>query len=228
MERSIQLSSGRAVLDADLRLVDDALGLVVFAHGSGSSRKSVRNLSVARALGAQRLSTALLDLLTADEAEVDAIDSRFRFDIPHLARRLGDATDELLSHPALRHLPFGYFGASTGAAAALMAAADRPDVIGAIVSRGGRPDLASHALAMVRAPTLLIVGGADTAVLRLNQTALDQLQHAELAIVAGATHLFEEPGALDHVGNLAGEWLSRHLANANRRAGGAPSTRRAR
>ena len=207
------------MLEADLRLVDDALGVVLFAHGSGSSRKSTRNRRVARALGEQGLSTVLLDLLSVEEAEVDAIDSRFRFDIPLLARRLGDATDEAVRHPALRHLPVGYFGASTGAAAALIAAAERPSIVRAVVSRGGRPDLARAALAAVQAPTLLIVGGADTAVLRLNQSALAELQHAQLAIVAGATHLFEEPGALEQVESLAADWFVKHLARTAARAG---------
>jgi putative phosphoribosyl transferase len=219
MERTMTIFRGGARLEADVHLVEGALGLVMFAHGSGSSRKSVRNRRVARALWRQGLATVLLDLLTGDEGAMDAIDARYRFDIPLLARRLGDATDELRRRRELRHLPLGYFGASTGAAAALIAAAERPDVIRAVVSRGGRPDLARDALAEVQAPTLLIVGGADTTVLRLNQAARAQMQRAELAIVPGATHLFEEPGALTQVENLAGSWFLQHLAAATSPAG---------
>jgi pimeloyl-ACP methyl ester carboxylesterase len=218
----MSISSGGVLLEATLRLVDDAVGLVVFAHGSGSSRKSPRNSRVARALEQHGLNTLLLDLLSTDEGDVDAIIECFRFDIPLLARRLGEATDELRQHEALRHLPFGYFGASTGAAAALIAAADRPKVIRAVVCRGGRPDLARDALAAVRARTLLIVGGADTAVMHLNQAALRELHGAELAVVPGATHLFEEPGALEQVESLAASWFLKHLpAAASSSVGGA-------
>ena len=227
MERTISINSGGVLLEADLRLVEDARALVVFAHGSGSSRKSTRNRRVARALGDHGIATLLLDLLTAGESEVDAIDARYRFDIPLLARRLGDATDEIPRNAALRHLPIGYFGASTGAAAALIAAAERPEVVRAIVSRGGRPDLARDALAAVRAPTLLIVGGADTAVLRLNQAALAQMSpRAELAIVDGATHLFEEPGALQQVERLAADWFMTHAAGARPAGDGTVEGRR--
>jgi putative phosphoribosyl transferase len=224
MEQTLSIPTGGVLLEADLHLVDDARGLVVFAHGSGSSRKSARNRHVARALEQQGLATVLLDLLTADEAGADAIDACFRFDISLLARRLGDATDELDRQKAIGHLPIGYFGASTGAAAALIAAAERPNVVRAVVSRGGRPDLARDALAGVRARTLLIVGSADTTVLRLNQAALAQMQgRAELALVSGATHLFEEPGALDAVASLAANWFVKYLKGAARPAGdGAP------
>lgn len=208
----MSISSADVSLEANLRLVDDALGLVVFAHGSGSSRHSPRNRRVARALERHGLGTLLLDLLSNDESEVDAVFECFRFDIPLLARRLGAATDELSQHEALRHLPVGYFGASTGAAAALVAAADRPNVIRAVVSRGGRPDLAGDSLAAVGAPTLLIVGGADTTVMHLNQAALAEMQRAELAVVPGASHLFEEPGALEQVERLAANWFLKHLA----------------
>jgi putative phosphoribosyl transferase len=225
MERTLSIPTGGIALQGDLRLVDDARGLVVFAHGSGSSRKSARNRHVARALEHHGLATLLLDLLTADEADADAIDASLRFDIPLLARRLGHATDELVRQKGLGHLPIGYFGASTGAAAALIAAAERPNVIRAVVSRGGRPDLAREALALVRTPTLLIVGSADTTVLRLNQAALAQMQpRAGLAIVAGATHLFEEPGALDEVASLAARWFVKYLTGAALPAGDGPRT----
>jgi putative phosphoribosyl transferase len=210
----MSISTDGVLLEATLRLVDDAVGLVVFAHGSGSSRKSPRNGRVARALEQHGLNTLLLDLLSTDEGDVDAIIECFRFDIPLLARRLGEATDELRQHEAVRHLPIGYFGASTGAAAALIAAAARPKVIRAVVCRGGRPDLARDALAAVRAPTLLIVGGADTAVMHLNQAALSEMHGAELAVVPGATHLFEEPGALEQVESLAASWFLKHLPAA--------------
>lgn len=208
------IRTGGTLLEADVNLVDDALGLVAFAHGSGSSRKSPRNQQVARALARRGLATLLLDLLTPDESALDAIDAGYRFDIPLLARRLGDATDEMLRHAALRHLPVGYFGASTGAAAALRAAAERPGRVRAIVSRGGRPDLAGDALAAVHAPTLLIVGGADGVVLRLNQIARARMPRAELTVIPGASHLFEEPGALERVERLAADWFLMHLAPA--------------
>jgi putative phosphoribosyl transferase len=208
-----------------LRLVDDAVGLVVFAHGSGSSLESPRNRRVAQALEHHGLATLLLDLLSDDEGDVDAVTWCFRFNIPLLAHRLGEATDELSEHAALRHLPIGYFGASTGAAAALIAAAERPEVVRAIVSRGGRPDLARDALAAVRAPTLFVVGGADTTVLRLNQGALAQMRsRAELSIVLGATHLFEEPGALEQVESLATNWFLKHLPGPSSAVGDAGQT----
>ena len=220
----MSISTGGVLLKADLRLGDDARGLVVFAHGSGSSRKS-RNRYVARALGQRGLATVLLDLLTADEADTDAIDARFRFDIPFLARRLGQATDELARQKALRHLPIGYFGASTGAAAALIAAAERPSVVRGVVARGGRPDLAGDALAAVQAPTLLIVGSADATVLQLNRAALARMRaRAALALVPGASHLFEEPGALDEVARLAASWFVEHLAAVARPAGSGAQT----
>jgi putative phosphoribosyl transferase len=225
MERTLSISSAGALLEADLHLVDDAVGLVIFAHGSGSSRKSPRNRLVARALEHRGLATLLLDLLSTEEGDVDAITWCFRFNIPLLAGRLGDATDELSQHEALRHLPIGYFGASTGASAALIAAAERPNVVRAVVSRGGRPDLARDTLAAVRAPTLLIVGGADTSVLRLNQAALAQMRaRAELSIVPGATHLFEEPGALEQVESLATNWFLKHLATPSSAAADARRT----
>lgn len=212
IEQSVSIPAGGVNLDADLRVIDDARGLVLFAHGSGSSRHSARNRHVARALENRGLGTLLLDLLTPEEEEADAVDAHLRFDIALLSRRLGDATDWVRQQKPLRRLPIGYFGASTGAAAALIAAAERPDVVRAVVSRGGRPDLARAVLAQVQAPTLLIVGGNDTDVLRLNQAALARLGAvADLTIVLGATHLFEEPGALDEVAEFAGEWFVKYL-----------------
>lgn len=216
-EASLIVPAGDVELHGDLAVPDGAGGLVVFAHGSGSSRLSARNRFVAQALQARGLATLLFDLLTAEEERRDAIDAHLRFDIPLLAERLGLVTDQLRRYDPVRHLPLAYFGASTGAAAALIAAADRPDTIRAVVSRGGRPDLAGSALARVRAPTLLIVGGADTTVLELNEDALARIDAPKrLAVVPGATHLFEEPGALQQVARLAGDWLAQHLHVAGR------------
>lgn len=212
IEQSVSIQAGGANLDADLRVIDDARGLVLFAHGSGSSRHSVRNRHVARVLENRGLATLLLDLLTVDEEDADAVDAHLRFDIGLLSRRLGAATDWVIQQKPLTKLPIGYFGASTGAAAALIAAAERPDIVRAVVSRGGRPDLARAVFAQVRAPTLLIVGGNDTDVLRLNQGALTRMGVlAKLVVVPGATHLFEEPGALDQVAQSAAEWFVKHL-----------------
>jgi pimeloyl-ACP methyl ester carboxylesterase len=189
---------------------------VLFAHGSGSSRHSPRNRYVARVLNKARLATLLIDLLTVHEEVVDARTADFRFDIDLLTERLVDATDWLTQFPDTKGLPIGYFGASTGAAAALAAAAVRPDAVGAIVSRGGRPDLADDmALVRVRAPTLLIVGEEDGQVVGLNRQAFAQLRcEKQLMIVPGASHLFEEPGALDEVARLARNWFQRHLIPA--------------
>jgi dienelactone hydrolase len=185
---------------------------VVFAHGSGSGRQSPRNRQVADVLNDLELATLLIDLLSEEEERVDRVTAEFRFDIGRLAERLLAATDWLASQDDVRALPVGYFGASTGAAAALIAAAERPDT-GAVVSRGGRPDLAGPALRTVRAPTLLIVGGADPQVLVLNEQALEEIAAREkvLEVIPGATHLFEEPGALDEVARLAREWFAQHL-----------------
>lgn len=210
--RAVKIPAQQARLQGDLVIPGDARGIVAFAHGSGSSRHSPRNRYVAEVLRQAGLATLLMDLLTADEETVDARTGHLRFDIPLLARRLVAATDWLLTQPATRHLRIGYFGASTGAAAALMAAAERPDVVAAIVSRGGRPDLAGPALASVRAPTLLIVGGHDYPVIEMNREALARMQvEARLEIVPGATHLFEEPGTLEEVARLARDWFARHL-----------------
>lgn len=193
----------------------NARGIVLFAHGSGSSRYSPRNQFVAHLLREAGLATLLIDLLTPDEEAIDVRTRQLRFDISLLAERLIDATDWLLHNPDTQDLRIGYFGSSTGAGAALVAAARHPGAVGAVVSRGGRPDLAGAALAHVRAPTLLIVGGQDTAVLELNREALAQLNAPkQLEIVPGATHLFEEPGALVQVARLARDWFIQHLSPA--------------
>jgi dienelactone hydrolase len=210
---AVQIPAGDAILDGDLRAPADARGLVVFAHGSGSSRFSSRNRAVAQSLEEHAMATLLMDLLTRDEEAVDMRTRQHRFDIRLLASRVVAATDWLQARPDISRLPLGYFGASTGAAAALIAAAERPQVARAVVSRGGRPDLAGASLRGVRVPTLMIVGGDDDVVIGLNEDAMAQMTaDVELAIVPGATHLFEEPGALEEVSRLAGDWFDRHLA----------------
>ena len=212
-QRALRIPAGAALLDADLSLPPAATGLVLFAHGSGSSRLSPRNRHVASLLNEAGLATVLADLLTQDEEALDQRTRHLRFDIGLLAERLVAAADWLHAEAPTARLPLGCFGASTGAGAALVAAAQRPDTIRAVVSRGGRPDLAGEALAQVRAPTLLVVGGNDVPVIELNRQALAQLGgEKKLVIVPGATHLFEEPGALDRVAELAREWFLRHLA----------------
>jgi len=211
-ERLIRVPAGAVTLEGNLTLPEQSRGIVLFAHGSGSSRHSPRNRYVARLLNEAKLATLLIDLLTLHEEVIDARTAQLRFDIDLLAERLVDATDWLTQFPDTKDLRIGYFGASTGAAAALAAAALRPDPVGAIVSRGGRPDLAGAALIRVRAPTLLIVGENDKQVIQLNRAALAQLRcEKQLVIVPGATHLFEEPGALDVVARLARDWFERHL-----------------
>ncbi|MGZ5873928.1 MAG: dienelactone hydrolase family protein [Bradyrhizobium sp.] len=206
-------------LEGNLTLPEDSQAIVLFAHGSGSSRHSPRNRYVARLLNEAKLATLLIDLLTLHEEVMDARSAHLRFDIDLLAERLVDTTDWLIQFPDTKHLRIGYFGASTGAAAALAAAAVRPDEVGAVVSRGGRPDLAGAALTRVKAPTLLIVGEEDVQVIELNRQALAQLRcERQLVIVPGATHLFEEPGALDVVAQLARDWFQRHLIAAARTA----------
>jgi putative phosphoribosyl transferase len=186
--------------------------VIVFVHGSGSGRFSPRNQAVAADLRAARLGTLLLDLLTDQEDLEDARTAAFRFDIPLLAERVVAAVDVVTGDEETADLPIGCFGASTGAAAAIMAAAARPEHVGAVVSRGGRPDLAGDALDAIRAPTLLIVGARDPEVLELNQHALVRLEvESRLEVVADATHLFEEPGTLEEVSRLAGDWFVRHL-----------------
>ena len=210
--RAIQIPDGRITLDADLRLPPEPAGLIVFAHGSGSSRQSRRNRDVAEALGAGGFATLLLDLLTSQEESVDQFTREFRFDIERLGRRVVAAVDWIAAQDELGAMSVGCFGASTGAAAALIAAAERPDRVGAVVSRGGRPDLAGDALPRVLAPTLLIVGGADEPVIQLNEEARSQMSATvRLEIVPGATHLFEEPGALEQVSRLALEWFGEYL-----------------
>ncbi len=209
----VRVPAGGVVLDGDLAVPADARGIVLFAHGSGSSRFSPRNRYVAGALRERGLGTLLMDLLTSSEEAMDERTAHLRFDIEMLGRRLADAAAWVAAGTATRGMPIAYFGASTGAAAALLAAARAPDGIGAIVSRGGRPDLAGSALAQVHAPTLLVVGGADTSVIEMNREAFGQLRcPKEMAIVPGASHLFEEPGALEEVARLAGEWFARWLA----------------
>jgi len=196
-------------------------GCVVFAHGSGSSRHSPRNVWVSQRLHARGFATLLFDLLTAEESDLDARSRTLRFDVPLLAARLTSGVDSVRQFPATRGLPIGLFGASTGAAAALIVAARRPEAVDAIVSRGGRPDLAGDALRAVRAPTLLIVGGRDGTVLRLNREAAAQLAAPHrVEVVAGATHLFEESGTLEEVARLAGDWFESHLTGPAQSEGG--------
>jgi len=207
-ESLVRVAAEKVTLEANLVVPDGATGIVVFAHGSGSSRFSPRNRRVARALEGRRLATLLLDLFTPEEEAIDVETAHLRFDIGLLASRLAAATDWLSRQKPTQKLAVGYFGASTGAAAALVAAATRPGQVAAIVSRGGRPDLAGAALARVQAPTLLIVGGEDTPVIEMNEDALERLTcPKKLEIVPGASHLFEEPGALETVARLAGDWF---------------------
>jgi dienelactone hydrolase len=212
-ERDVELPARGATLAGTLTLPTAARGVVVFAHGSGSGRFSPRNRAVAGVLVEAGLATLLMDLLTADEEAEDMRTGHLRFDIPLLADRVASAVDWLSSHPTIAALPVGCFGASTGAAAALVTAAERPQCVRAVVSRGGRPDLAGDALRRVEAPTLLIVGGRDTVVIQLNRQAQALLRgESKLVIVPGASHLFEEPGALEQVAALARDWFLRYLA----------------
>lgn len=214
-ERSVQVRAGGVVLEGDLGIPAGAEGMVLFAHGSGSSRKSSRNRYVAQMLRNAGLATLLIDLLTAEEGVVDEQTAHLRFDIPLLARRLVGAIEWLRQEPATKDFSIGLFGASTGAGAALVAAAERPEAVDAVVSRGGRPDLAGPALARVEAPTLLIVGGLDGVVIEMNQEAFEQLPGIKaMRIVPGATHLFEEPGTLEEVARLAMEWFGGYLSRA--------------
>ncbi|HET7604160.1 MAG TPA: dienelactone hydrolase family protein [Gemmatimonadales bacterium] len=212
-QRPVEVRAARATLHGDLALPDQAHGVVLFAHGSGSSRFSSRNRAVAQYLNAGGFATLLLDLLSADEETVDRATGELRFDIPFLGERLILAADWLAREPETATLPLGLFGASTGAAAALITAAERADSVRAVVSRGGRPDLAAPALGRVRAPTLLIVGGADETVLELNRTASAALQcEKRLAVIPRATHLFPEPGTLEEVARLALGWMREHVS----------------
>lgn len=208
----VRVPAGEVQLEGNLEIPAGAKGIVLFAHGSGSSRHSPRNNFVAGALRKGNLATLLIDLLTMEEEMLDERTGHLRFDIGLLTQRLISITDWLASHSTTKHLKIGYFGSSTGAAAALAAAAERPKKCGAVVSRGGRPDLAGNALPFVKAPTLLIVGGDDTVVIDLNKKAFEQL-HAEkkMVIIPGATHLFEEPGTLEEVARFARDWFAEKL-----------------
>jgi putative phosphoribosyl transferase len=211
--KPVRIETAGVSLNGDLTIPDDARGMIVFVHGSGSSRFSQRNRAVAEMLIHAQLGTLLLDLLTGAEERTDAVTAEFRFDIPLLAERTTGVVDWIAESARAASLPLGLFGASTGAAAALIAAAQRPQRVRAVVTRGGRPDLAEAALESVTAPTLLIVGGRDEPVIELNQRALHRLSgERELHIVPGATHLFEEPGALNDVARLATTWFLDHLA----------------
>lgn len=206
------MTAGPVTVDGILGLPEQPRGVVLFAHGSGSSRLSPRNNAVADVLREAGLATLLIDLLTEEEEVHDARTGELRFDIPLLAERLVGATRWLQGRPETAELPTGHFGASTGAAAALVAATEMPEAVGAVVSRGGRPDLAGDALERVKAPTLLIVGGLDHPVIEMNREALERLTgEKDLRIVEGASHLFEEPGTLDEVARLARDWLVTHL-----------------
>jgi putative phosphoribosyl transferase len=221
LESPVQIPVAGVILDGDLITPADAAGVVVFAHGSGSSRHSPRNRMVAARLQEAGYATLLMDLLTPEEDEVDSRTRQFRFDIPHLASRLTGAIRWLSDRPDTAEIPVALFGASTGAAAALIAAAEVPDHVQLVISRGGRPDLAGDALPRVQAPTLLIVGGRDLEVLDLNKAAAAQLRGpVEIAVVPGATHLFEERGALDRVVELAVGALRQHLgASSSKQVG---------
>ena len=214
LERTVDVPAGSVTLQGDLALPAAAAGVVLFAHGSGSSRFSSRNRFVARALNAAGLGTLLIDLLTREEEAVDQRTAHLRFDIGLLAGRLASAVEWLRQDEATRGLPVGLFGASTGGGAALVAAARAPEAVAAVVSRGGRPDLAGDALPHVRAATLLIVGGDDVPVIAMNRDAMARMRDVEvrLEIVPGASHLFEEPGTLEEVARLAAGWFARHLA----------------
>lgn len=218
IESEVSIECRNALLDGTMVVPEQCAGIVLFAHGSGSSRRSPRNRYVAQALQSRGVATLLFDLLTREEESVDEFTGELRFNIRFLAERLIGATHWVMQRPDLRSLGIGYFGASTGAGAALVAAAKLPAVVRAVVSRGGRPDLAGDALRAVEAPTLLIVGGNDQSVIGMNQTALAKLKCPEkqLIIIPGATHLFEEPGTLEEVARVAAGWFTQHLATATR------------
>lgn len=214
-EHEVHMAAGGVLLNGDLAVPAHARGVVLFAHGSGSSRFSSRNRHVAELLQESGFATLLMDLLTPNEDDVDRYTAEFRFDIDRLATRLVDAVEWLAVEEATTGLPISIFGASTGGGAALVAAAEVPNRVAAVVSRGGRPDLAGEALDRVEAPTLLIVGGNDTTVLELNRAALSRLHGtARLEVIPGATHLFEEPGALDEVSRHAVAWIESYASRA--------------
>ncbi|MGB0035978.1 MAG: dienelactone hydrolase family protein [Candidatus Acidiferrales bacterium] len=226
--REVSIDVEGVTLAGTLVIPKGAKGVVLFAHGSGSSRHSPRNRYVAQILQSKHVGTLLFDLLTRQEESVDQYSGELRFDIPFLAKRLVGATRWIANDADTRDLKVGYFGASTGAGAALLAAAELPRVVSAIVSRGGRPDLAGNALAVVRAPTLLIVGGDDEPVITMNRASLAKLQCPEkkLVIIPGATHLFEEPGTLEEAAKVAAEWFSRHFTSTGKAQGQGASGRR--
>jgi dienelactone hydrolase len=211
-EREVRVEAPSVTLHGSLAIPEASRGLVMFVHGSGSSRFSPRNRHVAQLLNEGGLATLLFDLLTREEEDVDARTAHLRFDIGFFAARVADATRWVTANRETRHLRLGYFGASTGAAAALVAAAELPDVVHAVVSRGGRPDLAISSIPNVKAPTLLIVGGADRTVLGMNRQALAHFRvEAKLEVVPGASHLFDEPGTLDSAARLARDWFQHWL-----------------
>jgi len=211
-ERLVRIASGKATIEGSLSIPTSAKGIVLFAHGSGSSRFSPRNQYVAKVLNKAGFATLLIDLLTEEEEETDARTREFRFNIDLLAQRLIDATKWLKKNDDTASLTFAYFGGSTGAAAALIAAAKLPNDVATVVSRGGRPDLAMEHLPKVKAPVLLIIGGKDTAVIEMNREAMKHIPtETKLEIIPGATHLFEEPGKLEKVAELAADWFSKHL-----------------
>lgn len=221
MTVSFTVAAEPAALPGDLTVPVDAHGVVAFAHGSGSSRHSPRNIAVARTLQDHQLATLLFDLLDSDEERRDAVTAELRFDIEFLANRLVEAIDELAGAERTQGLPIGLFGASTGAGAALTAAARRPDLVQAVVSRGGRPDLAGQALQDVRSPALFLVGERDQQVLRLNEQAAERLTTSNrIDVVAGASHLFEEPGTLEQVAESAASWFRDHLTGPSITPGG--------
>lgn len=212
IQENVSFQSGTAAIEGSLVIPEGARGVVLFAHGTGSSRRSPRNRFVAQELNDVGLATLLIDLLTPEEEAIDLRTTEHRFDIELLAGRLEGAVEWLARYNPTRDLAIGLFGASTGAGAALVAAANKPELVRAIVSRGGRPDLAGPSLLKVRAPVLLIVGGRDLAVLRLNNAVLDSLSvDKEVKVITGATHLFEEPGALEQVARSAASWFMRYL-----------------
>jgi putative phosphoribosyl transferase len=211
-DNSVRIAVGKATIEGNLTLPQGAKGVVVFAHGSGSGRLSPRNQYVAKVFNKAGIATLLIDLLTKEEEEIDLITAQFRFDIDLFANRLTGATQWLKKNPTTRNLNLGYFGSSTGAAAALIAAAKQPQDIKAVVSRGGRPDLAINYIPRVKASTLFIVGGNDTVVIELNKKAMKNFPaENKLEIVPGATHLFEETGKLEEVAKLATNWFSKYL-----------------
>lgn len=214
-EKLVRIKASKATIEGGLALPKSPIGIVLFAHGSGSSRFSPRNQYVAKALNQAGIATLLIDLLTKEEEEIDTRTGEFRFDINLLAQRLIEATKWIKGQSTVASLPLGYFGASTGAAAALIGAAELPEDVVVVVSRGGRPDLAIEYLPKVKAPVLLIVGGRDSSVINMNREAMKHLSaETKLEIIPGASHLFEEPGKLEKVSELASHWFSTHLKKA--------------